>query len=75
VDDKWYSYTMQWNGRDRTVVRPMGAAQAERLGAEPVPDFDPAQRVAGVLVCSFAPDGDLEQGQPMTAEAPAGRFA
>ena len=71
---EWFRYSMEWNGRSHQVIRPMGAVQAAQLGAELVPGFDPAQRVAGVLVCSFAPDGLLEASYPIEAEAPVGRL-
>lgn len=71
---KWFKYTITWNGRSREVIRPMGAGQAEALGAELVPDFEPAQRVAGVLVATFPPEGALEKFYEITAEAPAGRL-
>lgn len=69
----WFMYTIRWDGRSQPVIRPMGAALARELGAELVPGFDPADRVAGVVVSSLALDGD-ERLLPMTAEARAGRL-
>lgn len=67
---EWYRYTIQYNGRGHEVVRQMGSLQAAELGAELVPNFDPTERVVGLLVVALIPDGELERGLPLTAEIP-----
>ena len=85
----WWRYEITWNGRSQQVIRPMTAGQAAELGAELVPDFDPAPRVADLvsilmeggasryedLIVTFPPEGGLETACPLSAEVPAGRRA
>lgn len=70
----WYAYTYRRGSIRRQVIRPMSARRAEELGAVLVPDFDPSQRIAGIFVVNFPPEGELESGFPIEAEAPAGRL-
>jgi hypothetical protein len=70
----WFKYTYRRGRIAREIIRPMTAAQAEKLGAELVPDFDPSEQVAGIVVASFPPEGQLESTYPIEAEAPVGRF-
>ncbi len=70
----WFRYEITWIGRSQDIIRPMAAGQAAELGAELVPDFDPAPRVADLvsiltedrasryeeLIVTFPPESELE---------------
>lgn len=72
---KWYEYKVVWGNRERRIMRPMTAAQAEVMGAVELPDFDPDQRLVDALgeclIVTFPPDGVLERRFSVTAEISA----